>query len=68
MTERSVTDSAQRATLVLEHSIEDSEWFIVAYLVRDSGQRQRKTITSRGTREEAAETLESFWSRMLERT
>lgn len=66
MTERSVTDSAQRATLVLEHSIEDSEWFIVAYLVRDSGQRQRKTITSCGTREEAAEALESFWSRMLE--
>ena len=63
-----MTDAAQRATLVLEHSMEDSEWFIVSYLVRDNGQRQRKTITSRGTREEAAEALESLWNRMLERT
>jgi hypothetical protein len=62
-----VTDSAQRATLVLEHSIEDAEWFVVAYLVRDSGQRERKTLTSRDSRDQAAEALESIWNRMLDR-
>jgi len=63
-----VTESAQRATLVLEHSVEAEEWFVVAYLVRDSGQRVRKTLTSRNTREEAAEALEALWDRIFERT
>lgn len=63
-----MTDLAQRATLVLERSIEDDEWFVVAHLVHDSGQRERKTLTRRKTREEAAEALQDLWSRMLAKT
>lgn len=63
-----MTDLAQRATLVLERTVEDGEWFVVAYLVRDSGHRERKTLTRRDTREEATSALEELWGRMLTRT
>ena len=60
-------NSAQRAALVIERSIEEEDWLVVGYLVRDSGQRERKTLTRRPTREEAAQALEGLWAKMLEK-
>jgi hypothetical protein len=65
-----VNTSPQRATLVLEHTsaTEDAEeeagdgkWCVVAYLVYDSGRRDRATLSRCGTREEAAESLREMW-------
>ena len=65
----------QRATLVLEHTsaTEDEEevvgggkWCVVAYLVHDSGRRDRATLSRCGTREEAAETLRKMWQTLTE--
>ncbi len=63
-------DSAQRATLVLEHIAiaaddtampegDSDSWNVVAYLIMDSGQRRRATLSNHGSREEAAAALES---------
>ena len=60
-------NSAQRAALVIERSIEEEDWLVVGYLVRDSGQRERKTLTRRPTREQAAQALEGLWAKMLEK-
>ena len=62
-----MANSAQRATLVMERSVEEDEWMVVAYLVRDSGQRERKTLTRRPSRETAAEALEDLWNKMLQK-
>lgn len=64
--------SPQRATLVLEHisardDVEDEDeagagkWCVVAYLVYDSGRRDRSTLCRRRTRTEAAEALRDMW-------
>ncbi len=62
--------SPQRATLVLEHTsvteddeeeVGDGKWCVVAYLVYDSGQRDRATLRRCATREEAAEALRKMW-------
>ena len=60
-----MTDSAQRATLVLERNFEDGDWSVVAYLIRDSGQRTRRTLTRRDTREEACEALDALWEKLF---
>jgi hypothetical protein len=60
-----VTDSAQRATLVMERNFEDGDWSVVAYLIRDSGQRTRRTVTRRETREEAADALDTLWEKIF---
>ena len=60
-------NSAQRAALVIERSIEEEDWLVVGYLVRDSGQRERNTLTRRPTRVEAAQALEGLWAKMLEK-
>ena len=60
-----MTDSAQRATLVLERNFEDNDWSVVAYLIRDSGQRTRRTLTRRDSREEAAEALDTLWGKLF---
>ena len=61
---------AQRATLVLEHvsvtdnvadEKSDKPWSLVAYLIYDSGQRDRATLFQCETREEAAECLKKMW-------
>ena len=61
---------AQRATLVLEHvSVTedvadekcDKPWSVVAYLIYDSGQRDRATLYQCQTRDEAAQRLEKMW-------
>ncbi len=62
-----MSDLVQRATLVLERGYGDEDeeektWNVVAYLVHDSGQRDRRTIARRPTREEAAVTLGAIWS------
>ena len=44
----------QRATLVLEHLSADDNWSLVAYLVRDNGQRDRVTLRRCASRAEAA--------------
>ncbi len=70
-------DSAQRATLVLEHvralregpeNEEEPElpWSVVAYLISDGGQRERATLCRCQTREEAAGTLERMWRSLVE--
>ncbi len=60
----------QRATLVLEHTsateddeeeVGDGQWCVVAYLVHDSGRRDRATLSRCSTREEAAEALRKMW-------
>jgi hypothetical protein len=68
-----MVDSAQRATLVLEHigavgeegpeeeELLDRPWSVVAYLISDGGQRQRSTLCRCRTREEAASALEETW-------
>ncbi len=62
--------SPQRATLVLEHSSAtddaeeeagDGKWCVVAYLVYDSGRRDRATLSRCRTREAAAEALRDMW-------
>ena len=72
-----MVDSAQRATLVLEHigavqeevpeeeELPERPWSVVAYLISDGGQRQRSTLCRCQTREEAASALEEVWRRML---
>jgi hypothetical protein len=66
-----VDTSPQRATLVLEHisAMDDAEeepgegnWCVVAYLVYDSGRRDRATLSRCQTRAEAGEALRKFWS------
>ena len=62
-----MSDLVQRATLVLERGYggedeEEQTWNVVAYLVHDSGQRDRRTIASHSTREEAAEALGAIWT------
>ena len=62
---------AQRATLVIEHesaisdfdggaSDEDS-WYVAAYLVHDSGQRERVTLRRCDTRADASAALSAIW-------
>ena len=62
--------SPQRATLVLEHisatddaedEAGDGKWCVVAYLIHDSGQRDRATLCRCQTRAEAAEALREMW-------
>ena len=60
-----MSDSAQRATMVLERNFEDGDWSVVAYLIRDSGQRTRHTLTRRSGREAAAKALEELWEKLL---
>jgi hypothetical protein len=62
-----VTDSAQRATLVMERNFEDGDWSVIAYLIRDSGQRIRRTVTRRDSREDAADALEEHWLKLFEK-
>ena len=62
-----MTDSAQRATLVLERSIDEGDWLVVSYLIRDSGQRERKTLTRHDSRDAAAQALEALWEKMPRR-
>ncbi len=57
-----MSDAAQRATLVLERDPEEGLWFLVAYLVHDSGRRERRTLTQHATRDEAAAALETTWN------
>ena len=60
-----MSDSAQRATLVLERDAEEGYWYVVAYLVRDSGQRERTTLTWRESREDATVALQEIWTKVL---
>jgi hypothetical protein len=61
----------QRATLVLEHisatdevDVEDKggTWSVVAYLIHDSGARERATLTRCRTRNEACQALQRLWT------
>ena len=62
---------AQRATLVLEHisatdevAVDDKggTWSVVAYLIHDSGARERATLCRCRTRAEASQALQEVWS------
>jgi len=67
-----MAESAQRATIVLEHvsasedeaeveePIEDS-WNVVAYLTLDSGRRLRSTLKICANRDEATVKLDEIW-------
>ena len=57
----------QRATLVLEHISADDNWCLVAYLVRDNGQRERVTLRRCASRAEAAEALKVKWDELTKR-
>jgi hypothetical protein len=61
----------QRATLVHEHVSATDEvdvgelentWSVVAYLIHDSGKRERATLYRCRTRAEASAALERLWS------
>ncbi len=56
-----MSDDAQRATLVLERDPHEGTWFVVAYLVFDSGRRERTTVAMCDTREEASQKLGTVW-------
>lgn len=68
-----MNSAPQRATFVLEHvsaisnfdeeGYEDS-WYVVAYLVLDSGKRKRTTLYRCDTRAKAAAALETIWAKM----
>ena len=60
-----MSDAAQRATLVLERDAEEGNWYVVAYLVHDSGQRERTTLTWRENREDATVALQEIWNKVL---
>ncbi len=74
-----MTDSAQRATLVLEHVDNDPDenasnallsgdsWSVVAYLIMDSGRRQRITMCRFATRKEAANAMADYWANLTKR-
>ena len=65
---------AQRATIVLEHasatsdhdeeSYEDS-WCVVAYLVLDSGKRERVTLHRCKSRSKASAALKTVWNQVI---
>ena len=57
----------QRATLVLEHLSADDNWSLVAYLVRDNGQRERVTLRRCASRAEAAGALKAQWDELTKR-
>ena len=57
----------QRATLVLEHISADDSWNLVAYLVRDSGERERVTLRRCASRAEAADALKARWDELTKR-
>ncbi len=60
----------QRATVVIEHvsaigefddgGVDDS-WFVAAYLVHDSGKRERVTLRQCDTRADASAALGAIW-------
>lgn len=61
---------SQRANLVIEHTsalddldegIADDSWFVTAYLVHDSGKRERVTLRRCDNREEASAALSAIW-------
>ncbi len=61
----------QRATLVLEHisatdevAVDDEggTWSVVAYLIHDSGARERATLCRCRTRAEASQALQRLWT------
>ncbi|MEM7169886.1 MAG: hypothetical protein AAF530_06925 [Pseudomonadota bacterium] len=56
-----MSDDAQRATLVLERDPHEGTWFVVAYLIHDSGKRERATVAMCDSREEASEKLANVW-------
>ena len=68
-----MTSPAQRATIVLEHvsaigdyddESDEESWFVVAYLVLDSGQRKRVTLHRCKTRSEASAALDAIWGQV----
>jgi len=54
-------ESPQRLTLVLEHLVGEEDWSVVAYLVRDNGQRERATLQHCPSRSKAAAALANYW-------
>ena len=64
----------QRANIVLEHASafgdydeqsHDDSWFVVAYLVHESGQRRRVTLHRFEDRADAVAALESIWDKVI---
>jgi len=49
----------------MERNFEDGDWSVIAYLIRDSGQRIRRTVTRRDSREGAADALEEHWQKLF---
>jgi len=45
-----------------EHEPGEGKWCVVAYMVYDSGRRDRSTLSRCQTRAEAAEALKKHWS------
>ncbi len=61
---------SQRATVVIEHEstisdfdegAADDSWFVAAYLVHDSGKRERVTLRRCDTRADASAALSAIW-------
>ena len=64
----------QRATLVLEHisatddvAVDDQggTWSVVAYLIHDSGARERATLCRCRTRDQASKALQRLWTGLM---
>ncbi len=71
-----MAESAQRATIVLEHfsaSEDEAEvgqpiadsWNVVAYLTLDSGRRLRSTLKRCDNRDEATIKLDEIWRSLV---
>ena len=69
---------SQRAVIVIEHvsAISDHQdemdtdsdsWFVVAYLVLDSGKRERVTLHSCRSRDDASAALNKIWDQVTSR-
>ena len=72
--EKRMNSPPQRANLVLEHvsAISDYDeegyedaWYVVAYLVMDSGKRKRVTLHRCESRSEASAALATLWDRVI---
>jgi hypothetical protein len=64
----------QRFTVVLEHISASSDhdeqsyddyWYVVAYLILDSGKRKRVTLHQSKTRADASEALNDIWDTVI---
>jgi hypothetical protein len=59
---QSMTDAAQRISVILKHDDEDDQWTVVSVLIDDKGARRVTTLARFPNRIEAAGMLETIYA------